>query len=160
MKDTHLKMMHHGLGPAGVKPIAVALVVSHLPFPMLRPLLVFMSECPFQSNTHVLKLNLTDNWLGIEGGQHLCEMLKENCYIYDLVGVPSYLSVPNSTPPQYLMNIYDFLIQNLSDNQLSAPFAETFSAVLTNNNSLTHITLSGNYSTLYFLMTCQTATCA
>ena len=33
----------------------------------------------------MLKLNLTDNWLGREGGQRICDMLTENCYIADLV---------------------------------------------------------------------------
>ena len=34
----------------------------------------------------MIKLNLTDNWLGREGGQRICDMLTENCYIADLVG--------------------------------------------------------------------------
>ena len=39
----------------------------------------------FQSNTSVLTLDLSDNWLGAEGGYSVCEMLKENCFITDLV---------------------------------------------------------------------------
>ena len=39
----------------------------------------------FQSNTKVLTLNLQDNWLGTEGGLAVCEMLKDNCFITDLV---------------------------------------------------------------------------
>ena len=38
-----------------------------------------------QSNTSVVNLNLQDNWLGTDGGSHICEMLKENCYITHLV---------------------------------------------------------------------------
>ena len=41
----------------------------------------------FQSNTAVLKLDLSDNWLGSEGGYSVCEMLKENCFITELVSL-------------------------------------------------------------------------
>lgn len=33
------------------------------------------------SNTSVLKLNLSDNWLNDDGTAAVAEMLKENCYI-------------------------------------------------------------------------------
>ena len=38
-----------------------------------------------QSNTTILTLDLSDNWLGYEGGLAVCDMLKENCFITDLV---------------------------------------------------------------------------
>lgn len=38
-----------------------------------------------QSNTSVIKLNLSDNWMGSEGAGYISEMLRENCYITDLV---------------------------------------------------------------------------
>jgi len=38
-----------------------------------------------QSNTTVLKLDVCDNWLGPQGGNAVCEMLKENCFITELV---------------------------------------------------------------------------
>ena len=38
-----------------------------------------------QTNTSVIKLNLADNWIGAEGAGYIAEMLRENCYISDLV---------------------------------------------------------------------------
>ncbi len=35
-----------------------------------------------------MKVNLTDNWLGREGGDRICDMLKENCYISEIVSIP------------------------------------------------------------------------
>ncbi|RXM93767.1 Leucine-rich repeat-containing protein 74B [Acipenser ruthenus] len=59
MHDQELNLMHHGLGPQGAKALSVPLV----------------------TNTSVLNLNLSDNWLGGGGGVAIAEMLKENCYI-------------------------------------------------------------------------------
>lgn len=39
----------------------------------------------FQSNTKILKLDLSDNWINPEGGVFIANMLKENCYITELV---------------------------------------------------------------------------
>lgn len=30
---------------------------------------------------------MEDNWLDVEGGRYVCEMLTENCYITDLVNL-------------------------------------------------------------------------
>ena len=38
-----------------------------------------------QTNTAVIKLNLADNWISAEGAGYIAEMLRENCYISDLV---------------------------------------------------------------------------
>jgi len=62
MKDSSLEMHHHGVGVKGARAMAIALV----------------------TNTFVLNLNLSDNGLGQEGVHHICNMLKENCYITDL----------------------------------------------------------------------------
>jgi hypothetical protein len=32
-----------------------------------------------------MKLNLRDNWMGPEGAGYVAEMLRENCYVSDLV---------------------------------------------------------------------------
>ena len=44
-----------------------------------------------KANTSVIKLNLADNWIGAEGAGYVAEMLRENCYISDLVCVTCYL---------------------------------------------------------------------
>lgn len=41
--------------------------------------------CGLQSNTSILSLDLSDNWLGYHGGLAVCDMLKENCFISELV---------------------------------------------------------------------------
>lgn len=38
-----------------------------------------------QSNAKILSLDLTDNALGVEGAEVLCQMLRENCFITHLV---------------------------------------------------------------------------
>ena len=38
-----------------------------------------------QTNTAVIKLNLADNWISAEGAGYIAEMLRENCYISELV---------------------------------------------------------------------------
>jgi len=44
-----------------------------------------------QTNTAVIKLNLADNWISAEGAGYIAEMLRENCYISDLVMIQSNL---------------------------------------------------------------------
>ena len=44
-----------------------------------------------KANTSVIKLNLADNWIGAEGAGYVAEMLRENCYISDLVCVTCYV---------------------------------------------------------------------
>ena len=41
----------------------------------------------FQNNTHVINLEIQDNWLEGQGGEYIAEMLKENCFIASLVGI-------------------------------------------------------------------------
>ncbi|XP_077691211.1 leucine-rich repeat-containing protein 74B isoform X5 [Eretmochelys imbricata] len=59
MKDSELIMKHHGLGTQGAKALSLSLM----------------------TNTSIVKLNLSDNWLDGEGAAAVAEMLKENCYI-------------------------------------------------------------------------------
>ncbi|XP_017945538.1 leucine-rich repeat-containing protein 74B isoform X2 [Xenopus tropicalis] len=59
LQDPELVMRHHGLGPQATKALAVTLV----------------------TNTRIVTLDLSDNWLGGEGAAAIAEMLKENCYI-------------------------------------------------------------------------------
>jgi Ran GTPase-activating protein (RanGAP) involved in mRNA processing and transport len=63
LKDSVLTLKHHGLGAPGIRPVSAAL----------------------SGNTVVTKLDLSDNWLGPKGVEHLTKMLKENCFITHLV---------------------------------------------------------------------------
>ncbi|CAL1544492.1 unnamed protein product [Lymnaea stagnalis] len=94
MNDSTLSMKHHGLAGEGMRPIAISLV----------------------SNATINALDLTDNWLGFEGGMAVCEMLKENCFITEL---------------------------NLSDNHLNK-CAEHLCQTIERNDTLRRVSLSGN----------------
>ncbi|XP_055861450.1 leucine-rich repeat-containing protein 74B-like isoform X1 [Biomphalaria glabrata] len=94
MNDNSLSMKHHGLAGEGMRPIAISLV----------------------SNATITTLDLTDNWLGVDGGLALCEMLKENCFITDL---------------------------NLSDNNLNKCAAQ-LCEIIQKNDTLRKVNLSGN----------------
>ena len=66
MYDPILKMKHHGLGTPGIKPVSTALVV------------IIINSCSLscdsffhyylKTNTKVVKLDVSDNWLGKSTG--------------------------------------------------------------------------------------------
>ncbi|XP_076434892.1 uncharacterized protein LOC143274835 [Babylonia areolata] len=94
MQDQQLCMKHHGLGATGMRAMTPVLMV----------------------NNTILSLDLTDNWLGYEGGLAVCDMLRENCFITDL---------------------------NLSDNQLKNTAAHLCHIFL-QNDTLRRVKLAGN----------------
>uniref|UniRef100_A0A670IEX0 Leucine rich repeat containing 74A n=1 Tax=Podarcis muralis TaxID=64176 RepID=A0A670IEX0_PODMU len=63
MEEPIMNLNHHGLGPKGTKAIAIALV----------------------SNTTITHLELEDNWILGEGATYLVQMLRENCYIQEMM---------------------------------------------------------------------------
>jgi Ran GTPase-activating protein (RanGAP) involved in mRNA processing and transport len=86
MNDPDLKMRHHGLGAPGIKPVAVALT----------------------TNTRVVKLDISDNWLGSMGAEHICKMMKDNCYITELVSARRSIF---ATKNPRLLNCLEFVRQ-------------------------------------------------
>ncbi|XP_025089083.1 leucine-rich repeat-containing protein 74B-like isoform X2 [Pomacea canaliculata] len=94
MTSRQLHMKHHGLRPSDMLAMASVLV----------------------SNTSILSLDLSDNWLGYHGGLAVCDMLKENCFISEL---------------------------NLSDNHLNRCAGE-LCRILRLNDYLRRVTLAGN----------------
>ncbi|KAM8961903.1 leucine-rich repeat-containing protein 74B [Pelodytes ibericus] len=95
MTYPQLVMRHHGLGLQAVKALALSLV----------------------TNTSIVSLDLSDNWLEGDGAAAISDMLKENCYISEL---------------------------HLSDNKLALKGAKSFSHMLGENTTLRKINLSGN----------------
>uniref|UniRef100_A0A670Y296 Leucine rich repeat containing 74A n=1 Tax=Pseudonaja textilis TaxID=8673 RepID=A0A670Y296_PSETE len=73
MEEPVMNLNHHGLGPKGTKAIAIALV----------------------SNTTITHLELEDNWILAEGTTYLVQMLRENCYIQEMVFC---VSCPTQSP--------------------------------------------------------------
>jgi len=94
MNESSLSMRHHGLAGDGMKAIAASLV----------------------SNATINSLDISDNWLGVEGGSALCDMLKENCFITEL---------------------------NCSDNNLQC-CVEQLCNIIEQNDTLRKVNLSGN----------------
>uniref|UniRef100_G1KTJ7 Uncharacterized protein n=1 Tax=Anolis carolinensis TaxID=28377 RepID=G1KTJ7_ANOCA len=63
MEEPVMNLNHHGIGPKGTKALAIALV----------------------SNTTITHLELEDNWILGEGTTYLVQMLRENCYIQEMM---------------------------------------------------------------------------
>ena len=124
MRDTELRMKHHGLGPNGVRALAVPLV----------------------ANTSVTTLDLEDNWLEAEGGIYVADMLKENCYISDLNLANNRLgSAGGRAMCDMLINFNTSLRSlNLSGNNLTDGDIELFATILLENNRLRELNLSHN----------------
>ncbi|XP_053313201.1 leucine-rich repeat-containing protein 74B-like [Spea bombifrons] len=95
MQDSDLVMRHHGLGLQAVKALALSLV----------------------TNTSIVRLDLSDNWLEGDGAAAIADMLKENCYISEIY---------------------------LSGNKLGLKGAKALSLMLVENTTLRKIGLSGN----------------
>ncbi|XP_018429372.1 PREDICTED: leucine-rich repeat-containing protein 74B [Nanorana parkeri] len=95
MGDSKLVMRHHGLGAQAAKAIALSLV----------------------TNTSIVSLNLSDNWVEGDGAAAITDMLKENCYISEL---------------------------HLCDNRLGLKGAKALSGMLMENMTLQKVYLSGN----------------
>ncbi|XP_070572945.1 leucine-rich repeat-containing protein 74B-like isoform X2 [Ptychodera flava] len=121
--DAELTMMHHGLGPAGAKAIAITLV----------------------ANTTILKLNLSDNWLDSEGGIAIAEMLKENCYIAELDLSDNRLGDAGAAAmsEMLLQNVYLTHI-TLAGNAFGDKSSDGFAEVVLNNSKLEFVNLSRN----------------
>lgn len=56
---------------------------------MYNALFNWVSLVSTKNNTFITNLDLEDNWLEGEGGEYVARMLKENCYITELVGRPA-----------------------------------------------------------------------
>ncbi|XP_076812047.1 uncharacterized protein LOC143458996 [Clavelina lepadiformis] len=123
MQDTELIMRHHGLGGAGTKAIAVSLV----------------------SNTKILRLDLSDNWINPQGGVAIAEMLKENCYITDLTLSENHLQTDGARA------ICETLQENVTINRLTLAgndfddsTADPLAEIITNTQKLEQLDLSHN----------------
>uniref|UniRef100_A0A670YC31 Leucine rich repeat containing 74A n=1 Tax=Pseudonaja textilis TaxID=8673 RepID=A0A670YC31_PSETE len=117
MEEPVMNLNHHGLGPKGTKAIAIALV----------------------SNTTITHLELEDNWILAEGTTYLVQMLRENCYIQEMVFCVSV------SAPIFLQANYRVIELDLSYNEFAEKGGELFGQVLANNESLEILDLSWNH---------------
>uniref|UniRef100_A0A8D0C1Z6 Leucine rich repeat containing 74A n=1 Tax=Salvator merianae TaxID=96440 RepID=A0A8D0C1Z6_SALMN len=141
MDEPVMNLNHHGLGPKGTKAIAIALV----------------------SNTTITHLELEDNWILAEGTTYLVQMLRENCYIQEMVsnlclyGVSSsftlmFLSLGNNFREEAALYFSESLmangalkILNLSWNGFGNEGALALGEALKVNNVLMELDISSNH---------------
>lgn len=123
MVEPTVTMSHHGLGPLGIRAMALALLY----------------------NTKVTNLNIRDNGIGEEGGEIVAKLLRENYFIMELD-----LS-ENQLGRSAVTEIAETLKENntltklvLAGNCLDDKDAEIICQSLLINNSLTHLDLSCN----------------
>uniref|UniRef100_A0A8B9T5S2 Leucine rich repeat containing 74A n=1 Tax=Anas platyrhynchos TaxID=8839 RepID=A0A8B9T5S2_ANAPL len=87
----YINLNHHGLGPKGVKAIAIALVsnatVTHLELEdngILAEGAIYMAEM-LRENCSLQELNISNNHLGTEGAEAIASLLLDNAsYLYAL----------------------------------------------------------------------------
>ncbi|XP_056408268.1 leucine-rich repeat-containing protein 74B isoform X1 [Hyla sarda] len=123
MGDSKLVMRHHGLGAQATKAIALSLV----------------------TNTSIVNLDLSDNWLEGEGAAAIADMLKENCYISELHLCDNKLALKGAQAIA-LMLMENITLQkvNLSGNEFDDQAASYFSEALMNNQKVESMDLSHN----------------
>ncbi|CAM2116128.1 unnamed protein product [Caretta caretta] len=139
IEEPYMNLNHHGLGPKGAKAIAITLV----------------------SNTTITHLELEDNWILAEGVTCLVQMLRENCYIQELVSnfLPSSNTLEHGNIgdiqaptichliqyPSLLGQTIDLSGLNISNNHIGTEGAEAISRMFLDNIScLRAVQLSGN----------------
>ncbi|MGH0182647.1 UNVERIFIED_CONTAM: hypothetical protein FKN15_010235 [Acipenser sinensis] len=128
MHDQELNLMHHGLGTQGAKALSVPLV----------------------TNTSVLNLNLSDNWLEGGGGVAIAEMLKENCYITASQQCKCAVWKDRGTgfskyPRSYFLRHMHDQELNLMHHGLGTQGAKALSVPLVTNTSVLNLNLSDNW---------------
>ncbi|CAC5387974.1 unnamed protein product [Mytilus coruscus] len=95
MQDTNLTMKFHGLGPQGMRAIAGNIEI----------------------NTVTERIDLEGNYILGEGATYLTRVLKDNCYVSELV---------------------------LSENKIGSEGAVALCELLTKNKTIIHLNLTGN----------------
>ncbi|XP_037690956.1 leucine-rich repeat-containing protein 74A [Choloepus didactylus] len=124
MEESYMNLNHHGLGPKGIKAIAIALV----------------------SNTTIVSLELEDNCIMEEGILSLVEMLQENYYLQEMNISDNNLGLEGARI------ISEFLQRNtsalwhlqLSGNNFKEESAEFFYQALSANYRIKKLDLSHN----------------
>lgn len=124
MQDSSISLSHHGLGSAGTRAAAVPLV----------------------TNTKLLEVDLTDNWMGDVGGIAIANMLKENCYISTLNLSENHLGLNAIEALCKTLQEYNTTVQhlNLSKNNLDEKSAVPISNLLVSTQKLESLNLSNN----------------
>ncbi|NXL93502.1 LR74A protein, partial [Alectura lathami] len=120
----YINLNHHGLGPKGVKAIAIALV----------------------SNATVTHLELEDNCILAEGAMCIAEMLRENCSLQELNISNNHLDTEGAKAIASLLleNASYLRALQLSGNSFGEEAASCFAEALRSNYQLKELDLSHN----------------
>ncbi|XP_063313135.1 leucine-rich repeat-containing protein 74B isoform X1 [Pelobates fuscus] len=123
IQDSVLVMRHHGLGLKAVKALALSLM----------------------TNTSIVSLDLSDNWLEGDGAAAIADMLKENCYISEIYLSDNRLGLKGAIALSHMLVENTTLRKiNLSGNEFDDQTAPYLSGALINNQKLESVDLSHN----------------
>lgn len=123
MVEPNVMMSHHGLGPLGIRAMALALLY----------------------NTKVTNLSIRDNGIGEEGGQIVAKLLRENYFIVELDMSENQLGRNAVVEIAVTLKENNTLTKlGLAGNSLDDKDADIICQSLLVNNSLTHLDLSSN----------------
>lgn len=123
MTEPTVTMSHHGLGPLGIRAMALALLY----------------------NTRVTSLNIRDNGIGEEGGEIVAKLLRENYFIVELDMSENQLGRGAVAEMAETLKENNTLTKlGLAGNTLDDKDAEVICQSLLVNNTLSHLDLSCN----------------
>ncbi|KXJ17393.1 Leucine-rich repeat-containing protein 74A [Exaiptasia diaphana] len=123
MTEPEMTMMHHGLGPAGVEAISLALIY----------------------NTTITSLNIRDNGIGEAGGEIMAKLLRENYYITELDISDNQIGSKGCFEMSETLRINDTLTKlSMAGNELHDKDAQVLVQALRTNSTITYIDLSNN----------------
>ncbi|NWU66488.1 LR74A protein, partial [Pterocles burchelli] len=154
LAKTYINLNHHGLGPKGVKAIAIALVsnatITHLELEdncILAEGAICIAEM-LKENSSLQELNISNKHLGTAGAEAIASLLLDNMsYLHALQ-----LSGGLYTPTQFSLLTFVFLQGNyrvkeldLSHNEFNEKGGQLLGQMLASNATLEILDLSWNH---------------
>ncbi|NXI59522.1 LR74A protein, partial [Chloroceryle aenea] len=149
----YINLNHHGLGPKGVKAIAIALVsntaVTHLELEdncILAEGVICIAEM-LRENSSLQELNISSNQLGAAGAEAIASLLLENISYLRALHL-SGNSFGEETAPyiaEALMGNYQLKELDLSHNEFSEEGGQLLGQMLASNTTLEILDLSWNH---------------
>ncbi|XP_047915708.2 leucine-rich repeat-containing protein 74A isoform X7 [Anser cygnoides] len=148
-----INLSHHGLGPRGVKAIAIALVsnatVTRLELEdncILAEGAICIAEM-LRENCSLQELNISNNHLGTEGAEAIASLLLDNAsYLYALqLSGNNFGEEAVSCLAEALMGNYQVKKLDLSHNEFSEKGGRLLGQMLASNTALEILDLSWNH---------------
>ncbi|NXN46464.1 LR74A protein, partial [Rhinoptilus africanus] len=153
MAEPYINLNHHGLGPKGVKAIAIALVsnttITHLELEDNRILAegaICIAEM-LRENSSLQKLNISNNHLDTAGAKAIASLLLDNMSNLHALQL-SGNNFGEETAPHFaeaLMGNYQVKELDLSHNEFSEKGGQLLGQMLASNTTLEILDLSWNH---------------